>query len=226
MRNIVKRTEPASLTQHRLTPHSDYENYRKDALVEALVAEQRGLCCYCLQAIKADGDKMKIEHRHSQDRYKDDPDERLLYWNLLAACKGNEGQPQADQHCDTFKGEKDLSRNPANPLHNVEALVHYLSASGRIASSNPGFDAELNDVLNLNVAYLRNSRLGELRAFERMLDKRPVLLSPSRANRRKVRQMWQTLLAEWEGDSNYGNLRPFCGVIIYWIKKKLARIPS
>jgi uncharacterized protein (TIGR02646 family) len=225
MRNIIKRTEPASLTQHRLTPHSDFDNYRdKDALRQALAEEQRGLCCYCLQAIQADGDKMKIEHWHSQERYNKNPDERLMYWNLLGACKGNEGQPNADQHCDTFKGERYLSRNPANPSHNVEALVHY--SDGRIGSSNKEFDAELNNVLNLNVAYLVNSRRSELRAFQKTLDSRPVLLSQSRSNRRKVRQMWLTLLAEWEGGSNYGYLRPFCGVIIYWIKKKLARIPE
>lgn len=226
MRNISKRTEPTSLTQHRLTPHSDYDNYQdKDALRAALVAEQRGLCCYCLQPIQADEQKMKIEHWHSQERYNNNPDERLMYWNLLGACKGNEGQPKADQHCDTFKGEKDLSRNPAIPLHNVEALIHYLS-DGRIASTNPQFDAELNCVLNLNVAYLVNSRLGELRAFQKTLNKRPALLSQLHANRRKVRQSWESLLAEWKGDSNFGDLKPFCSVIIYWINKKLARIPT
>jgi uncharacterized protein (TIGR02646 family) len=225
MRNITKGTEPTSLAQHRLTPYSDFDNYRdKDALRRALVEEQRGLCCYCLQPIQADGRRMKIEHWHSQERYKNDPDERLLYWNLLGACKGNEGQPEADQHCDTFKGEGELSRNPAIPRHNVEALIHYLS-DGRIASSNPQFDTELNNVLNLNVAYLRNSRLGQLRAFQKSLKKRPALLSQSRANRRKVRQSWESLLAEWEGSSNFGDLNAFCGVITYWIKKKLTRIP-
>ena len=221
MRNITKRTEPTSLTQHRLTPHSDYDNYQdRGALREALVAEQRGLCCYCLQRIQADDRKMKIEHWHSQERY---PGEQLRYSNLLGACKGKEGQPEADQHCDTFKGEKDLSRNPANLLHNVEALVRYLPR-GRIASSNADFDAELNDVLNLNVAYLGNCRIGELRAFQKTLNKRPALLSQSRVSRGKVRQSWESLLAEWEGDPNFGDLKPFCSVIIYWIKKKLARM--
>jgi uncharacterized protein (TIGR02646 family) len=226
MRNITKKPEPTSLRQHRLTPHSDFDNYQeKDALRRALVEEQRGLCCYCLQPIQPDGARMKIEHWHSQERYKKDPDERLLYWNLLGVCKGNEGQPEADQHCDTFKGERDLSRNPAIPLHNVEALIHYLP-NGRIASSNAQFDAELNGVLNLNVPYLVNSRLGELRAFQKTLIKRPVLLNESRANRRKVRQSWGSLLSEWEGNSNFGDLKPFCGVIVYWIKKKLARVPA
>lgn len=223
MRNITKRTEPTSLAQHRLTSHSDYDNYQdKTALREALVGEQRGLCCYCLQPIRANEQKMKIEHWHPYERY---PQERMIYRNLLGACKGNEGQPQADQHCDTFKGEMDLSRNPANLLDNVEAVIRYL-ADGRIESSNPQFNLELNNVLNLNVAYLVNSRLGELRAFQRTLNKRPALLSQSRANRRNVRLAWESLLAEWEGNSEFGDLKPFCSVIIYWIKKKLARIPA
>jgi len=212
MRNIAKGTEPASLTQHRLAPHSDYDNYQdKGALREALVTEQRGLCCYCLQPIQANDQKMKIEHWHSQTKF---PQERLKYGNLLGACKGNEGQPESDQHCDTFKGEKDLSHNPANPLHNVEALIHYLFPGGRIASSNVDFDAELNTVLNLNVAYLRNSRIRELRAFQQLLTKRPAL----------NRQSWERLLRQWAGDSHFGNLRPFCSAIAYWIRKtKLNR---
>jgi uncharacterized protein (TIGR02646 family) len=223
MRNITKGTEPTSLTQHRLTPHSDYDNFQdKTALREALVGEQRGLCCYCLQPIQANERKMKIEHWHPYERY---PLERMTYRNLLGACKGNEGQPEADQHCDTFKGVKNLSRNPANPLDNVEAIVHYL-ADGTITSSDPKFNEELNSVLNLNVVFLVNSRLSELRAFQRALNKRPALLSQSRAGRRKVRQSWESLLTEWEGDSDFGNLKPFCSVIIYWIKKKLARIPA
>jgi len=51
---------------------------------------------------------MKIEHWHSQDRYEA---EQLDYGNLLGACMGNEGKAHWDQHCDTRKGDRDLSRN-------------------------------------------------------------------------------------------------------------------
>lgn len=54
MRTLQKGPEPATLTQHRQQPHADYDNYAdKAALRQALVAEQRGLCCYCQSRIPA-----------------------------------------------------------------------------------------------------------------------------------------------------------------------------
>ena len=42
MKAITKRPEPASLTQHRLTPHCNYDNYGpKDDLRHALVIEHQ-----------------------------------------------------------------------------------------------------------------------------------------------------------------------------------------
>ena len=62
MRTIAKGREPQSLTAHRKTAHSDYGNYgHKDELRTALVAEQRGLCCYCMDRIRNDR-VTKIEH--------------------------------------------------------------------------------------------------------------------------------------------------------------------
>jgi hypothetical protein len=73
MRTILKGTEPASLTRHRATPGSDYENYRdKDILRVHLVREQRGLCSYCLSRIRAGAGQMKIEHWHCQENYRDE----------------------------------------------------------------------------------------------------------------------------------------------------------
>jgi hypothetical protein len=70
VREVVKGLEPASLTAHRLTPHSDYDNYRKkDELRRALVGEQHALCCYCMGRIRNDPTAMKIEHWQSQKRF-------------------------------------------------------------------------------------------------------------------------------------------------------------
>src|SRR5436305_15313712 len=120
MRTILKGAEPDSLTQHRQTPHSDYENYAdKDTLRNFLVAEQRGLCCYCLSRIRPAIQAMKIEHWHSQKKYSD---EQLAYSNILGACLGSESLAYNFQHCDTRKGKQDLSRNTGNPYHQV---VHF-----------------------------------------------------------------------------------------------------
>jgi uncharacterized protein (TIGR02646 family) len=210
MRAIHKGIEPASLAQHRNSPHADYDNYDdKDTLRASLVAEQRGLCCYCLSQIRADGQAMKIAHWHSQDEH---PTEQLDYRNLLGACKGNEGQPRKSQHCDTRQGNRDLSRNPANPMHRVENLIRY-EGDGRIVSDNQGFDAELNEVLNLNAASLLNQRKATLDAFVGALPRR----GPLRRNALERR------LQQWNGESHSGALEPFCMVVAYWLRKRLAR---
>lgn len=210
MRTIRKSAEPHSLTEHRLAPGADYETYRdKDGLRRSLVQEQRGLCCYCMASIHADRDSMKIEHWHSQTIHRG---EQLDYSNLLAACMGNDGKRSADRHCDTSKGDRDVSRNPANPMHRVEDLTHF-PGDGRIVSENPLFHTELNEVLNLNLPFLMNNRKAVLDAFKKGLEKRGVLSRP-------VLQKW---LEDWNGDSDPGPLRPYCQVVVYWLRKRLDR---
>src|SRR5262245_12369061 len=123
MRNILKSSELKSLETHRCSANASYDNYAdKQNLRESLAAEQRGLCCYCMSRIVADPNKMKIEHWQSQTNF---PDRQLEYPNLLGVCLGNEGKPFKLQHCDTRKGIRSLSMNPADPSHDVERVIHY-----------------------------------------------------------------------------------------------------
>lgn len=209
MRTIPKGAEPASLAQHR-SGGGDYESYRdKDALRTCLVKEQRGLCCYCLSRIRAMPGAMKVEHWHCQAHHKA---EELDYSNLLAACMGNEGKAHAGQHCDTWKGDRGLSRNPANPLHRVEDLIRF-EGDGHMRSDDPGFNAELNDVLNLNLPFLKRNRKAALEAFLATLAKRGPL----------ARITLQNWLDHWNGDTGAGQLEPFCQVVVYWLRKRLKR---
>jgi len=209
MRTILKGREPRSLTEYRLTPGADYDDYRdKETLRECLVREQRGLCCYCLKRIRAEHGSTKIEHWHCQARYGAG---QLDYSNLLGACMGNEGSAGRDQHCDTRKGNRDLSRNPANPAHRAEDIVRFLG-DGRISSSDSVFDAELNDVLNLNLAFLRNNRKAVLGAFQARLDH-------GRLSRRELENMLQM----WNGELDTGDLNEFCQVVVYYLRKRLSR---
>ncbi len=206
----MKSVEPASLTQHRRTAHADYDNYAdKDRLREHLVSEQRGICCYCLSRIRSESGWMKIEHWHCQDHY---PAEQLDYSNLLGACLGSEGQYRNRQHCDTRKGNERFSRNPANPAHQIERYVRF-EADGTILSNDQAFNDELNDVLNLNAPFLKNNRKATLEAFKATLQKRVNLP-------RTTLERW---LREWNGESHADDLRPFCQVIVYWLRKRLAR---
>lgn len=193
-----------SLTQHRLATHADYDNYEQKAeLRSALAAEQQGICCYCMKRIRPEPDHMKIEHWHCQKAY---PAEQLNYANLLGACLGNKGQPQKEQHCDTRKGDTSLSRNPANPAHYIEDVIQYLG-DGRIKSSDATFNQDLNEVLNLNLAFLVNNRKAVLDGFMQSLA--PGTISKA---------VWQKKFREW---SETQELREYCGVVLYWLRKKL-----
>ena len=215
MRTIVKGREPASLTQHRLTPYCDYDNYAdddKNELREALVREQRGLCCYCMGRIRSDSKSMKIEHWRSQRRY---PCKQLDYSNLLGACLG---QKERFQHCDTYKGKKDLRWNPADPTHRIETRLRY-EADGSIRSDDPTFDTQLCQVLNLNLAQLKNNRKGVLDAVlewwrhekAKVQDRVPR----SRLERERSRQIPQT-----------GELNPYCQVAVWWLDQRLKRMTA
>ncbi len=170
MRAICKRPEPLNLKQYRgagFTGFNTYDDHpEKPELQNALLREQRGICCYCMSRIPGPYG-MKIEHWHSQS----EPEfkhEQLDYSNMLGACKGNEGQRLKDTHCDTHKGNKPLSRNLANPAHVIEALIQYLP-DGRIKSAEQAVDTELNEVLNLNLGFLKNNRKSTLDAFKEAL---------------------------------------------------------
>jgi uncharacterized protein (TIGR02646 family) len=214
MRAIAKGPEPASLTAHRQTQHCDYDNYAdKDALRQALVTEQRGLCCYCMGRIRNGPDTMKIEHWKCQSRF---PAEQLSYRNLLGACLGGSGQPPHLQHCDTRKGDRDLRWNPADPAHRIETRLRY-EADGSIRSDDADFNAELDDVLNLNLPRLKNNRKGVLDAlldwWRHEKSRGPV--PRARFERERDRRI-----------GGAGELEPFCQTAVWWLEQRLARMPA
>jgi len=211
MKMINKGTAPNSLVEHRTREGGTYDNYSdKQAIRACLEREQRGICCYCMSRIKPTPAKMKIEHWKSQSAY---AAHQLDYNNLLGACKGGEGQAENKQYCDTCKKNKALSKNPANPLHQIENFIHY-KGDGTIFSNNEAFDKELNEVLNLNVAFLVSNRKAVLDSFKMILTKKRGTLQKA------TLEKW---LKEWSGEANTGTLKPYCQVIVYWLKKRLKR---
>ncbi len=209
MRNIQKTTEPQSLTQHRCDTDSNYENYaKKNDLRKSLVSEQRGIRCYCMQRIRPNLESIKIEHWQCQDKY---PKRQLDYDNLLGACLGGTGKSKRDQHCDTRKGNDDISFNPADPFHDVESKLQFLG-DGTIKSSDLQFNQEINNVLNLNESSLTRNRKAVLNALQQSFMKG----NPSKTAIEKE-------LRKWNGD-NGEELEPFCQVVIYYLRKKLKRM--
>lgn len=106
---------------------------------------------------------MKIEHWRCRANY---PAKELDYRNLLASCRGGEGLPRQHQHCDTGKADDDLRWNPADPHRRVEDRIGY-GIDGAIRSDDPPFDAQMNEVLNLNLARIKRNREASLHAVAR-----------------------------------------------------------
>ena len=213
---IVKGPEPQSLTKHRKAEYSDFDNYTaKHDLREALVTEQRGLCCYCMGRIRPQNRSMKIEHWRSRSSY---PGEQLNYRNLLGACRGGEGKPLQRQHCDTRKGDRDLLWNPADPAHHIETRIRY-GPDGRIRSDEDEFDGQLEQVLNLNDPLLRNNRKGLLDGIlawwrhEKARLRGPV--PRSRIERERNRRIDRT-----------GKLEPYSPAVVWWLEERLGKISA
>jgi hypothetical protein len=131
----------------------------------------------------------------------------------LGACRGGEGQPINNQHCDTHKGAAKLSKNPAERLHDVERLIRY-DSDGTLRSTDPILDDEINTVLNLNAApRLKANRKAVLTGF---------LEAGTKVGTWQQTQL-EKWLKEWNGETGDGELKPYCQVVVYWLRRRLKR---
>jgi len=107
VRLIRKGSEPRGLLEYRLLEGARYEDLpAKQEVRAALIRDQHGLCCYCMQRIRDEPGGVRIEHWRSQAAR---PDLSLRWENLLAACPGNEGNPPRAQHCDVSKSDREIT---------------------------------------------------------------------------------------------------------------------
>lgn len=152
MKKITKGDAPNSLIRHRAQTFSNFNNYReKNELSEALVREQKGLCCYCTNRIESNSEKMRIEHWKCRANYQQ---LELDYSNLLGACLGNK---DPCGHCDRRKGDRELKWNPSDPERNIEDQIQYLN-DGTIQSIDNEFNNQIDEILNLNANRLKRNR--------------------------------------------------------------------
>lgn len=167
MKKIIKQSEPRSLVKHRSQANANYDNYPdKDDLRKSLLKEQGYICCYCMSRIKSD--EMKIEHWHPQTKY---TSRQLDYRNLLGACMGNQGARPQNQHCDTRKGDSEITINPIEGDKNCENLIKY-RPDGKIYSDDVSINHDLNETLNLNLDFLKKNRSDALFIVIRKLDEK------------------------------------------------------
>jgi uncharacterized protein (TIGR02646 family) len=159
MRFIQKGREPKSLEEYRLSGdvNKSFNNSNKNDIQDALLKEQKCLCCYCMARISKS--TMKIEHYKAQEKY---PTIRhtLDFSNMLGACKGKYGE---ETTCDTRRGikkpgfetNKDLKVNPLDAT--TIRKIKYLK-DGTIFSEDPEINQDLEKYLNLNIQVLKDNR--------------------------------------------------------------------
>lgn len=223
MKQIIKNNEPRSLIQHR-AQRGNYDNLDKDELRISLIEEQGHICCYCMcriprrlknEEIEKNYPDSKIEHVKCQSKNKD---LELSYQNLLLACNGRHGYPRQMQTCDTFKGENDLSFNPADRTKNIEDYIKY-SANGEIYSENETINTELNNVLNLNTKDLKDIR----EVFYKNIQER-IINEGKRRQGKDIQKRFYELEKQELLTLKNGKLTPYCMIGIYLINKRLSKL--
>lgn len=201
---IRKKAPPNALSQYNRDPNASFDNMPsaiKDELRQSLLAEQGRICCYCMSRVSFQGSR--IEHWLCQE---DHSDQELKYNNMMLACHGNEGQPPEKQHCDVKKRNLPLKFNPSNQNHQRQLKIRYLR-DGSIESGDTDFNAELENVLNLNLAVLKENRKNIYEAIIKALSKKGW-------NFRTINELIQK-----NRPSSQGRAEPFCGVALYHLEK-------
>lgn len=224
MRAITKGPEPATLQAYRAVPSATYDGKDftpiKSDIRAALLCDQHALCCYCMRRISSEERphptrpdtppvvQMKVEHWKSQGSYSA---LQLIWSNLLGACLGNMGTSPKDQTCDTRKGEDAIALNPLDLTH-ISTLS--CTSAGRLLSSNPQFQSDIDDRLGLNHRILMDDRKALLkRETDRLIARYPK----QSISRSAVQQQ----IAEAESPAE-GKLREHACLLRLWARKRNA----
>jgi uncharacterized protein (TIGR02646 family) len=209
MYRITKGSEPKQLGAARASKqrYRDLDPATKQAMRDALVAEQRGVCCYCNDRIRADEVSMRIEHRVHQ-RHPVHGEARSLEWgNLLGSCYGNEGASRDDMHCDPRKSDLEIALDPTDP--NIEERLRFLPG-GALETTDAVHAVDL-ETLNLNKPVFVRNRGAVLAAFQQSLKAGTI-------DAKKMAVLARSHVVEKDGQ-----LLPFGAIVTYWARKKLRR---
>jgi hypothetical protein len=207
MIHIQKNRPPRRFSTYAADPHARFDTMdtdTKSALRNALLEEQSYLCAYCMTHLT---DKVKIEHyvpRNEQNQ--------LQYMNLLAVCSGGEGLEEKQQTCDTKKRNTVLHIDPRNAGHIAQI---YYKPSGRICADHEEFQRDLDQVLNLNVDRLVNSRRDALEELKVRIFQRYGGTSASREYLERILRKYQSNAA--------GQRTPYCGILIWYLQRRIRQ---
>lgn len=208
---IEKTKEPESWLLHRLTPGAKYEPTAD--LRKSLLTDQGYVCAYCMRRIpvadKGANETSHIEHVRPQSCLTNK--EAMDYDNMVICCPGAINSTSAKLcHCDRHKRETPISFSPFD--ENFISTISY-SGDGTIKSSNPVYDKELNEVLNLNVDILKANRKEVRKKLTASFGKRQIKKSDL-----------EKILKIYSSKDVAGMRKEYCGVVIHYLTRRLNRI--
>ncbi|MGL5067771.1 MAG: retron system putative HNH endonuclease [Sarcina sp.] len=211
---IKKSSPPKLLIQYKKDKFASYaecDTIVKNEIKKQLLEEQGYLCAYCMKKIKFEN--MKIEHYKPQSI---DPKEELNYSNMLAVCKGNEGNEFEGLTCDSYKGNESIT---VNPLDNISIDKIIYKDDGTIYSKDSFIDSDLNNTLNLNC-----------NAANLKINRRNVLkLAKVQMYKNKQKGDWSKAYLEkeykaWNESKEDGSKREYSGIVLKYIKNRIRKL--
>lgn len=220
MIEIKKGKEPNKLLWYRKQKGASYRDMDrdvKDELLEKLLQEQGHLCAYCMRRIPEERalpvgiPNVTIEHWYPQNPdNEEDVGQDLDYRNMFAVCSGNRGcGEERGLTCDAARKNTPIKVNPcdANTLHGIT-----YTSKGRIQSSDPDVNRDLNDVLNLNceAVSLPENRKRALDELIKDVNKNHATGDISIYCKRKLKQI----------QAIEDKKIPFEGILIDWLSKR------
>lgn len=206
--------DPTLLT-NTAEARSRFDLLDKRSARTALLAEQTGLCAFCLGRIRrespTDGPSGTVLAHLVPVRV----DTRLvLDWdNLVGSCKGGSGTAR---HCDNLQGDRELYIHPPH-IPALELHIRY-SSRGELCYQGPSLcgrtreqiQAEFNDVLGLNIERLKANRKAVLEVAHQKMES----LGWTRAHLEKETRRWSTPAPD--------GYTPYFCVAVAYLQRKLA----
>ncbi len=250
MRKITKSHAPKELqafnTQY---PNASYEQLKNESIIDeknepvldnngkqkklknivraALVKEQGGICCYCMQRLKEN--KTVIEHFKPQSIHTGEnntTDLRTDYTNLFASCDGGKKTSTANLYCDNNKKKSELSvlKNLSTTGFNTQKRTFTYNRNFKIHSKNTALKKEIETVLNLNCLHLVNKRKGVWNSITRDLRNKAGIKNWEDSKKPAVLDLAKELRDKHKKRNKDGLFYPFCEMIVYRLERKFKAL--
>ncbi len=182
---------------------------RKKELQDTLIEEQGYICAYCNRRIHKgppeDDEQLRIDHLEPKDTHKD---KVFDYYNLVGCCYGDQREkgretPPRSPHCDVSKDNYTIPSILFPTEVTCEQIVVF-SSEGELSSTDSDVNHALQTTLNLNCEKLTVPRKNVITPF---------------ADFDFQSEEVNTLITEYQTPNVDGELEPFCGVIIGYLRQ-------